>query len=76
MHEIMCPRDDARSVLEFEDHYVISPSILYVEAKKERTCNALEEIGVPVAEDFEYSSGTNPWFFTVKDINTLVEKML
>jgi UDP-N-acetylglucosamine 4,6-dehydratase len=76
LHEIMCPRDDARSVLEFEDHYVISPSILYVEAEKERTRNALGENGKPVAEDFEYSSGMNPWFFSVEEIQAIVESSL
>jgi UDP-N-acetylglucosamine 4,6-dehydratase len=75
LHEIMCPRDDARSVLEFEDHYVISPSILYVETEKERTRNALGEEGKPVAEEFEYSSGTNPWFFSVEEIQKLIKTM-
>jgi UDP-N-acetylglucosamine 4,6-dehydratase len=46
-------------VLEFEDHYVIQPSILFHEHPNYAR-NALGEEGHPVPEDFEYSSATNP----------------
>ena len=29
LHEIMCPQDDSHLTFEFDDHFVISPSIQY-----------------------------------------------
>jgi UDP-N-acetylglucosamine 4,6-dehydratase/5-epimerase len=59
LHEIMCPVDDAHRVLEFDDHFVIQPSITFFEAPDFKR-NALGETGVAVPLDFEYSSATNP----------------
>lgn len=61
LHEIMCPKDDSHLTLEFEDHYVIKPSIRFGVAL-DYALNALGECGVPVEEEFEYSSGNNPMF--------------
>ena len=29
LHEVLCPKDDARYIYDFKDHYVISPSITF-----------------------------------------------
>ncbi|WP_019894302.1 UDP-N-acetylglucosamine 4,6-dehydratase (inverting) [Hydrogenovibrio halophilus] len=58
MHEIMCPADDSHLTLEFNDHYVITPTIQFSN-KTEFGVNALGEIGKPVTTGFEYNSGTN-----------------
>ena len=56
VHEVMCPIDDAHLTLEFADHFVIQPAILFsVDFHK----NCSGEKGVPVAEDFQYSSDRN-----------------
>ena len=34
--------------------------------------NRLGEIGEPVAEGFEYNSGTNPHFLTVADLKAML----
>lgn len=71
LHEIMCPQDDARLTLAFEDHYVIQPSITFYN-HPDFTTNALGEKGVPVPPDFEYNSGTNPDFLSIPDIRELL----
>jgi UDP-N-acetylglucosamine 4,6-dehydratase len=71
LHEVMCPGDDSHLTLEFADHYVITPSIQFVQPIAYRR-NALGESGHPVPAGFEYNSGTNPWFLTVDELKTLV----
>ncbi|MEW5790347.1 MAG: UDP-N-acetylglucosamine 4,6-dehydratase (inverting) [Pseudomonadota bacterium] len=70
LHEIMCPRDDSHLTLEFHDHYVIRPTITFT-YKVDYEVNALGERGVPVAEGFEYNSGTNPHFLTVEQLRAM-----
>jgi UDP-N-acetylglucosamine 4,6-dehydratase len=49
---------------------VIRPTILFSE-HVDFTTNALGEAGAPVAEGFEYSSGTNPHFLTVQQMREM-----
>lgn len=58
LHEIMCPADDSHLTLEFDDHYVIKPTIQFG-FHCDFTENRLCERGVPVAQGFEYNSGNN-----------------
>jgi UDP-N-acetylglucosamine 4,6-dehydratase len=71
LHETMCPADDARLTLEFDDHFVIQPAIQFALARN-HTVNALGERGRPVADGFCYDSGTNPTFLSVDEIEQLV----
>lgn len=75
LHEIMCPRDDARLTLEFADHYVIRPSITFVQPV-DYCCNARGEAGCAVDDEFEYHSGTNPHFLSVPQLRALIERCL
>lgn len=68
MHEIMCPADDSHHTIEFEDHFVISPSIKFFGRELDFYTNALGESGRPVSEGYEYNSGTNPHFLTQNEI--------
>ncbi len=70
LHEVMCPKDDSHLTIEFEDHFVISPSIKFHNKSVDRTLNAIGETGVPVAQGFEYSSGDNEWFLSIEEINS------
>lgn len=70
LHEIMCPADDSHLTLEFADHFVICPSIRFIK-QADYTTNALGEIGEPVAEGFDYSSGTNPHFLSVEELRRM-----
>lgn len=58
MHEIMCPADDSHLTLEFEDHYVIKPTIITT-GSRDYYLNKLGEKGHNVNQGFEYNSGTN-----------------
>ena len=58
LHEVMCPLDDSHLTLEFDDHFVIKPSITY-SSPIDYTQNNLGEKGSPVAQGFEYNSKNN-----------------
>jgi UDP-N-acetylglucosamine 4,6-dehydratase len=60
LHEIMCPADDSHLTLEFDNHYVLRPTIKFHHGELDYTLNATGERGRPVAMGFEYSSGSNP----------------
>lgn len=68
LHEIMCPSDDSHLTLEFEDHYVLRPTITFYSRTNDFTLNQLGETGVPVQQGFEYNSGTNPQFLDVAQV--------
>ena len=68
LHEVMCPSDDSHLTIEFQDHYVITPSISFVDAKNDFLTDATGELGKAVSQGFEYSSGTNSHFLTIKEL--------
>jgi UDP-N-acetylglucosamine 4,6-dehydratase/5-epimerase len=70
LHEVMCPADNAHQTLEFKDHYVICPAIAFA-VQSDYKVNQLGEIGKPVREGFEYSSGTNPDFLSIAELQGL-----
>ena len=67
LHEVMCPRDDSHLTLAFDDHFVIKPTIEFVE-QRDVSLNRLGEKGAPVEQGFEYCSGDNPHFLTIAEI--------
>ncbi|WP_041963181.1 UDP-N-acetylglucosamine 4,6-dehydratase (inverting) [Sulfurospirillum cavolei] len=71
MHEVMVPKDDSHLTLEFHDHYVIQPSILFTQ-RNDFTCNALGEKGTPVKYGFEYSSETNTQWLDAKGLMEMI----
>jgi UDP-N-acetylglucosamine 4,6-dehydratase len=70
LHEIMCPKDDAHLTIEYSDHYVIIPSIDFFSNNRDFSVNKLGEQGEFVSQEYEYNSGTNPYFL---DINEIVQ---
>ena len=68
LHEIMCPADDSHLTLEFDDHYVLRPTIKFHHSDLDYTINARGEVGRPVVPGFEYHSGNNPHFLTPEEI--------
>lgn len=68
LHEIMCPADDSHLTLEFDDHYVICPTIRFYGRDMSFETNALGEKGKPVAQGYEYHSGNNQHFLNVEEI--------
>jgi len=59
----MCPADDSHLTLEFDDHYVIKPTITF-SYRVDYTKNKLNEAGTPVKQGFEYNSGNNIQWLT------------
>tara|TARA_B110000459_G_C16619143_1_gene500618 strand:+ start:1919 stop:2932 length:1014 start_codon:yes stop_codon:yes gene_type:complete len=74
IHEIMCPADDAHLTLQFNDHFVICPSITFFDHNKDYSKNNLGEIGLKVPAGFEYNSGNNDNFLTVPQISNIENK--
>lgn len=68
LHEIMCPADDSHLTLEFDDHYVIRPTIQFHSLDIDHTVNRLGERGQPVIDGFEYHSGNNPDFLNATQL--------
>lgn len=68
LHEVMCPADDSHLTLQFEDHFVIRPSIRFFNESFDYMTNPLGETGAPVEQGFEYNSGTNPHFLSVEEL--------
>lgn len=70
LHELMISRDDSLNTIEFADHYVICPSIRFIEQRNYST-NALGENGTPPPYGFKYSSDLNPHFLNLDEIRTI-----
>ena len=68
LHEVMCPADDSHLTIEFEDHYVICPSIKFYDKDIDFRTDGLGEAGQPVEQGYEYNSGNNPHFLSVEEI--------
>jgi UDP-N-acetylglucosamine 4,6-dehydratase len=67
LHEVMITKDDARMTLEFDDYYIIQPFFRFFLRRFKNNG------GKPVPEDFEYNSGTNTWWLTIKELKEMVK---
>lgn len=67
-HEVMVPEEVAHHTLEFHDHYVITPPIVFFDKDIDYSVNRLAEKGTLVGRKFEYNSETNPHFLTVDEL--------
>jgi len=72
LHEIMCPADDSHLTLEFHDHFVIKPTIQFIDMA-DFTTNRLGEKGVPVKQGFEYNSGNNTEWLTHEQLLEMIK---
>ena len=73
LHEIMCPADDSHLTLEFNDHFVIQPSIQFSHIS-DFTVNRLGEKGKPVKQGFEYNSGNNTEWLTKEQFLDMIKE--
>lgn len=76
LHEVMVPEEVAHHTLEFHDHYVITPPIIFFDKDMDYSLNKIGEKGTQVDDKFEYNSGTNPHFLSVDEINQLNQENL
>lgn len=72
LHEVMCPADDSHLTLEFDDYYMIQPTIQFASGIEYRH-NQLGETAKSVELGFEYNSASNPVFLTLDEIRKLVQ---
>lgn len=72
MHEVMITADDR--VVEFEDYYVITPTIQFSHIK-DFTINALGEQGKDIGIGFEYNSLNNSQWLTNEEFLDMVERL-
>ena len=70
LHELMVPEDDAHLTLEFDDHFVIKPSISFESKTDNFNNNRCSEVGKLVKPEFSYSSKNNPDFLTINCLKT------
>lgn len=68
LHEIMCPADDSHLTLEFDDHFVIQPTIRFHGRTSDYSVNRRGDRGVLVDQGFEYNSGQNAHFLGIEEI--------
>lgn len=73
LHEVMCPADDSHRTIEFDDHFVIEPTIKFTDNDADYFKNPLGESGKSVAEGFEYSSEKNDWWLGNNEMLRLIE---
>ncbi len=69
LHEQMISPDDAPHTYSYGDHFKILPAIHNWSAEAGRIGK-----GIPVGEDFEYSSNTNTEWMSVKQLQEWIEK--
>ncbi|MCH2200473.1 MAG: UDP-N-acetylglucosamine 4,6-dehydratase (inverting) [Fuerstiella sp.] len=68
LHECMVPCDEARQTLEFDDHYVIQPTLKYWVNQPP----AYIEAGKSCSAGFTYSSDTNNVWLSVPQLRELI----
>lgn len=74
LHEIMCPSDDSHLTIEFDDHFVIGPTIKF-HSVRDYMENNLGEKGVQVEQGFEYNSTKNDEWLDEKEFLSLIKKI-
>jgi UDP-N-acetylglucosamine 4,6-dehydratase len=73
LHEIMCPADDSHLTYEFDDHFVISPTITFT-TRRNYDKNILGETGRKVLQGFEYNSGNNDTWLQKEEFLKLLKE--
>ena len=69
LHEVMITRDDARNTLEFDDYYIIQPTLSYWARQ-----GGLDG-GQRCPDGFKYSSDKNSHWLSVEDLRAMVETL-
>lgn len=68
LHEVMITKDDSRHTYEYEKYYIIYPDYNWWDIKKH-----MLEGGKRIVDGFEYNSGSNTCWLTIKDLEKLVQ---
>ena len=76
LHEVMCPSDDSYLTFEFDDFFIIGPTINFNNRNNDFSVTAAGEKGVMVEQGFEYNSRNNSDFLTVAQLKELNDKVV
>lgn len=71
IHEIMCPSDDSHRTIEFKKYFIITPTILMRMKLEDYIISKDREKGKIVKPGYEYNSGNNPEFLSIKEIKEI-----
>ena len=74
IHEIMFSLDDSRNAIEFNDHYVLIPTIDF-QKNIDYFTNKLKEKGKLIKKPFEYNSGKNTLFLKNANLKKLLKNI-
>lgn len=74
LHEVMCPSEDAHQTIEFDDFFIIRPTIKFHDFAGDYFTSSIGEVGKTVGDGFEYSSGDNPVFLSTTEIQELLAR--
>ncbi|AZU46115.1 N-acetyl glucosamine/N-acetyl galactosamine epimerase [Aeromonas hydrophila] len=72
----MCPCDDSYHTFEFDDFFIIGPTINFNNRNNDFSVTASGEKGTMVAQGFEYNSRDNDDFLTVEQLKALNSKVV
>ena len=72
LHEVMCPEDESRNIIEFNDFFIIKPSFKFIDEKINHFVTKKREIGHSVFDGFRYSSDQNK-FLSIKELNNYLK---
>lgn len=72
LHEAMVSHEAAHLTLEFSDSYVITPTIEFPHSV-DYSCNAVGDRGLPVADEFQYSSDKNTDWLTSSQLLAMLK---
>ena len=75
LHEIMISADETMHSLEFDDHYVIGPSIKFYDKEADFAINRLGEKGRAVSNNFEYRSDNNTQWLDKAWLETMMKRI-
>lgn len=75
LHEIMISADDALHSLEFDDHYVITPSIRFYDKEADFAINKLGQKGNSIKSGFEYRSDNNTQWLNQQSLKEMIERI-
>ncbi len=68
VHETLLTEDEARRTVKFSDFYVVKPT------KYSETFSSNLMMGEIVPEHFRYSSDSNDWWLTIKEIRDIIKE--
>ena len=71
LHEIMIPEDEALQTLEYDDFFIIQPTMYKSDITQRIVYGG--ETGKPVAENFRYSSNNNKQWLSQEDLLEIIK---